>query len=340
MLPSTNASGSQQFNITASGNADFQNLLGLGERFNATLEQLKPQSPKLDIRFSYPYILKRPIGADFSFNLYKQDTTYLDAKMEFGLQYLLGGNNYIKGFWNNLSSSNLLINKPLIMATRQLPTNLDVRVNSYGLEYRYQRLDYVYNPRKGWAATIRGSVGTRQILENADILSLKDPNDSAYHFTSLYDTVPLSAYQYKLDAQFQWYIPLLQRSALKLGLTMGGLFSSSLISQNEQYRIGGSKLMRGFDEESLYATRYGVATVEYHFIIGRNAYLYAFADKGYLENTTRLVRLFDRPAGYGAGITFETAVGVFGVSLAVGSQQNASVDFRSIKTHFGYVSLF
>ena len=80
--------------------------------------------------------------------------------------------------------------------------------------------------------------------------------------------------------------------------------------------------------------------MEYRLLLGRNSYLYAFTDLGYVENQTRTARTTDTPLGFGAGITFETNVGLFGVTLALGRQQGNPVDFRNVKTHFGYVSLF
>ena len=68
--------------------------------------------------------------------------------------------------------------------------------------------------------------------------------------------------------------------------------------------------------------------------------LFVFGDFGYTEDVTEETRNFDRPLGLGGGLTFETGVGVFGISLAVGRQQNNPFDFRSVKTHFGYVSYF
>jgi hypothetical protein len=48
----------------------------------------------------------------------------------------------------------------------------------------------------------------------------------------------------------------------------------------------------------------------------------------------------DWPYGFGAGISFETSAGVFGVSLAYGKQLGNPIDFSAPKVHFGYVSLF
>src|SRR5690606_13448710 len=114
------------------------------------------------------------------------------------------------------------------------------------------------------------------------------------------------------------YLPLFARSALKAGVQLGGIFGKEPVYLNEQFRIGGNRIMRGYDEESLFATRYAVLTLEYRFIIGQNSYLFTFGDYGYIENITPTIQQFQRPLGVGAGITFETKVGIFGFSLALG----------------------
>lgn len=335
--PTTQPDGSQKFGITFNGTADFQNLFGVGERIYASFENLRPQSPRLNIKASYPYILNLPYGFDGAFDLYKRDSTYIETHANAGVQYLLGGSNYLKLFWQNYNANNLIINRLQIEQTRKLPSTLDVSTNTLGLEFMKQQLDYRFNPRRGWAVLLRGGAGIRKVRPNSDILDIKDPT---FDFKTLYDTVTLRSFQYRLDNKTDFYLPLLKRSVLKLAVTSGWLFTSSPISQNEQYRIGGNRLLRGFDEESIFATKYAVGTLEYRLLIGRNSYLYAFGDVGYIENKTRTTQKTDTPLGFGAGITFETNVGLFGVTLAVGQQQGNPVDFRNVKTHFGYVSLF
>ncbi|MBK8425170.1 MAG: BamA/TamA family outer membrane protein [Lewinellaceae bacterium] len=128
---------------------------------------------------------------------------------------------------------------------------------------------------------------------------------------------------------------------MKLGIRGGGIFSEKPIFANEQYRLGGNKLQRGFDEESLFASRFAVATAEFRLLLALNSYLSVFTDYGYLENETDRIRLFLRPLGIGAGLNFETQAGIFGISVAVGRRDNGQpVDFRTAKFHLGYVSLF
>ena len=340
VLPNTTPSGNQKFTITINGNVDFHNLLGLGERIFANFENFRPESPRLNLKLAYPYILNLPFGFDGSFDLYKRDTTYLETHLNLGAQYLLGGNDYIKLFWNQYNSNNLIINKLQVIANKKLPNTLDVATNTVGLEFSKQRLDYRFNPRRGWSILLRGGAGVREVSKNSDILNLKDPNDATYNFAKLYDTVSVKSFQYILDSKLEYYIPFLKRATIKIGLTSGLKFTSAPISLNEQYRLGGNRILRGFDEESVFATRYVIGTLEYRLLIGRNSYFYLFGDAGYVENVTRTSEIYDKPMGFGAGLTFETGVGLFGVSAAVGKQQDNAFDFRNVKVHFGYVSLF
>ena len=120
-----------------------------------------------------------------------------------------------------------------------------------------------------------------------------------------------------------------------------GIFSNKDVYANEQFRLGGNKLLRGFNEESLQATRYLMSSFEWRLLIGKNSFLAAFADWAYLENLTNRNQFIQRPFGMGAGMNFETPAGIFGISLAVGrSNPGEALDFRAPKFHLGYVSLF
>ena len=338
--PTTGPDGAQKFTLTFNGTGDFINFLGWGERFYANFENLRPQSPNVNLKFSLPYIPKIVFGVDGSFDLYKRDTTYIETKAQIGINYYLGNGQTAKFFWQNNSASNLLLDTPTIISTHRLPPTLDFSTNSIGLEFLSQRLDYRPNPRSGWFLSLRGSAGLRNIKKNADIINLKDSNDTTFVFSTIYDTVTTSAFQYRIETQTDFYQPISKHSVLKAGIVFGSLISSSLVGTNEQYRIGGSKILRGFDEESIFATQFAVGTLEYRFLIGKNSYLYTFLDGAYIRNQTRSSDNNDTPYGIGAGITIETKVGLFGVTLAAGSQQHNGLDFRNIKTHFGYVSYF
>ena len=221
-----------------------------------------------------------------------------------------------------------------------MPENSDVGVAGFGVEYLYQKLDYRFNPRRGWSLFLRANAGIKTIQANSEILELSDPEDLSFKFQSLYDSLELKSFQYNFQTRIARYFSLGSNSTLKAAINGGYILSQQPIYQNEQFRIGGNRLLRGFDEESIFATVYAVGTLEYRLLIGQNSYFYVFGDYSYTENRTTVVRAFDQPYGFGGGLTFETGAGIFGVSLAVGSQQGNSIDFRNPKVHFGYVSVF
>ena len=325
------------FQLTGTFNADLNNQFGRGEKIYAEFQQLRPETQELNVELAYPYILDTPFGLDLKFDLYKRDTSYLDIISDLGIQYQFEAGTFLRVFWNRSTTNVLSINEALILQSKQLPEILDINRSSFGLEYQIQRLNYRFNPSKGWSLNLRGGAGIKRISENNKILELAT---TEFDPATLYDTINLQSFQYQLTGQAAYYFPLSKRTVLKTGIRGGYIIADEPVYQNEQFRIGGNRILRGFDEESLFVTNYAITTLELRFLLGQNSYLFAFGDFGYTENIRVGARDFDRPAGLGGGITFETKVGLFGFSLAVGKQQNTGFDFRSVKTHFGYVSLF
>lgn len=327
--------------LTGSLSAAFQNALNLGERFSAELERLRPETQRLDVQAGVPYILGSVFGVEGRLGIFKRDSTWTDAQGEVGVSYLFAGADFVRFFWENKTSSLQKMDTLAVLATRQLPANLDFRQNGFGLETSFSRLDYRFNPRRGWSLTLKTAAGFNTLRRNTQIENLRDPADPDFSFSTLYDSVAGRAARYRAELRSEVYVPVFARATVKIGLRGGGIFSEKPVFANEQYRLGGNKLLRGFDEESLFATRFVVGTAEWRLLIGPNSFLAAFADWGYLENLTNRNRSFLRPLGLGAGLNFETRAGIFGISAAVGRRDvGQSVDFRATKFHLGYVSLF
>ena len=338
ILPQPQDAG--QILLTGSLSAAFQNALSLGERFAIELDRLRPETQKLDVQGSVPYLFGTVFGADGKLNIFKRDSTWVDTHGELGAQYLLSKGNYFRFFWENRSAALLKIDTASIVATKRLPANLDLSQNGFGLESAFSQLDYRFNPRKGWLINLKGSAGFNQVLRNSVIEGLMDPKNPEYRFSVLYDSLSRRSSRFRLETRAECYIPVFTRSTVKLSFRGGGIFSSDPVFANEQYRVGGNKLLRGFNEESLQATRFAVATAEWRLLIGRNSFMGVFTDWGYIENITSRNRIFLRPAGIGAGLNFETPTGIFGINVAAGRPDTGEAfDFRALKFHLGYVSL-
>lgn len=337
-LPKNNETG--KLILTGNAKIDLQNPFGTGKEILLAWEQLRPLTQRLDVHFLYPYILNFPFGLDVNFDLYKRDTSYLDIISDVGIQYHFEGRNYLKAFWNNTRTNILYVNTTQVRNTRTLPTNLDLRNSTFGLEYKMQKLDYRFNPRKGIDLKLRGGAGIKQIAKNQEIIDIEDPDEPSFSYESLYDTLSLKSYQFQLKADIAYYVPLSKRTILKSSLNSGALLTEQNLYQNELFRLGGNRLLRGFDEESVFASLYSILTTEIRFLIDQNSYLYGFGDFAYLQNHSKTAHVEDWPLGFGVGMTFETKAGIFGISYALGRQLGNPIDFGSGKVHFGYVNRF
>ena len=305
-----------------------QNGLGHGELIDLNWQRLQALTQDLKMRLVYPFLFRTPFGVDYNFKLYKKDTTFLELEQNIGVQYLLSGGNYFKVFYDNKSST--LLSTSQYQYATTLPPNADVTTNMYGLGLKYEKLDYRLNPRKGYSILMNASVGTKDIKKNSHL------NDSLYK-----DIKNFKPTVYTGDFQGSIFLPTSARTTFKIGAQAAFQYGKDIF-QNELFRIGGLKSIRGFDEESIYASSYAILSVEFHIILEQNSYLYLFGDQAYYENNaiTNPLVLHDKPYGFGVGISFQTKAGIFSISYALGSQQGNQIEVKSGKIHFGIVNYF
>jgi hemolysin activation/secretion protein len=109
---------------------------------------------------------------------------------------------------------------------------------------------------------------------------------------------------------------------------------------NEVFRIGGLNTLRGFNEESLFASSFVIGTLEWRYVFEKNAAAFLFFDAAYYERNINSGYFKDFPYGFGAGVNFETKAGIFNLAYALGSEQNNPIEIRNAKIHFGFVNFF
>ncbi len=320
---------------------DFKNMLGFGEQLYFKFDQNRPQTQQLLVKTVWPYPFNLPIGLDANFNLYKRDTAYLDVKSQLAVRYYLKGHDYLKLFFQSTRSNLLNINKNQLIISKKLPANLDFRSNIFGLEYGIEKLDYRLNPRKGWALRTNLGAGILAYPTNPKITEITIPNQPDFSFQTLYDSLDQKSWEIRSELHLSTYIPLFKSSVIALSNHTAWLYTPNNISQNQQYRIGGNHLLRGFDEESIFAAFYNVSALEYRLLIGATSYLYTFGDYGYTQSPTKDNALNQSHfIGFGAGMSFQTKAGLFRISYALGKQAINPLDTRSAKIHLGYQSVF
>ncbi len=311
--------------VTGDVKLRLHNAFGRAELFDLNWNNPLPRTQDLKVKMSYPFILGLPFGVDFDLTLFKKDTIFLEINRQLGFRYLLAGNNSVRVFAGKKTSD--LISTKGYSTVTTLPEYADVTGLNYGLGLQLEHLDYRLNPRRGYALDISASAGTRTINKNAKIKA------------ELYDSLDLKTTQYKAEANADIYFPIGLRGVIDIG-TIGGFVESPSLFSNELYRFGGLKTLRGFDESSLTASRYVIGKAEVRMILEQNSYLLLFYNQAYYENRSNEAFFSDHPYGFGAGITFETKVGIFSFNYALGSQQDNPILFRAAKIHFGLLNYF
>jgi len=338
-LPSNQQVSNNKLLVTGEANINLKNALGGGESIGLNWQQIQVKSPRLNILFQQPYLFNSPFGVDFNFDLFKKDSSYININFLIGVQYAVSSNYITSVFLQNFSTNVLTVDTFLVKNSRRLPQSADLRSANIGINLEWFTTDYRLNPRTGNDFNINASVGIKKIKKNNIIVQLHDSFDPSYNFNSLYDTIQLKSYQFRIKLAGAHYFRLNTTSTLKTAL-VGGWFQSPNIFRNELFQIGGYKLLRGFDEESIFASEYGVGTVEYRYLLGQNSFLFTFLDLGWARNAASSRNTSNTFIGAGLGMAFETKAGIFNISYAMGKRNDTKFNLRQSKIHIGYVNYF
>lgn len=309
-------STTEKVDITGEVNLRLINALNRGERIQLQWQSVAAQTQNLKSNFAYPYLFNSKFGVEGNLDLYKRDSTFLEINFKGAVNYFLSNSTYISAFYQGYSSN------PLAGAdnTAQFVSIGRSKVNLYGLGFHASKLDYLPNPRKGYRISFENGIGNR-ISRSADTLTA------------------VKSLSYRGNIAIEVFIPLYRKHVLRLASQNEFVGSESGLFENEIVRFGGQLEQRGFNEDELYASTRSTQTIEYRFLLDRNAFLFAFFDQSWYENNASEYRN-DTPYGFGAGISFSTGLGIFSLSYALGKQLDNPIRLADGKIHFGYVAYF
>lgn len=301
------------------------NSFGAGERIYANWQKLQVQSQRLLVEAEYPYLLQTKAGIATRFQLYRKDTSYVNLNVFGGISWAFQYSNRLSAYIEYKSSS--IISTDIYRNATSLPPFADTKTMLYGLEYSFEDLDFRLNPTSGYTFVADLAVGKKQIIRN---------NELPEH---LYDDVAPESSQIEAKGTGAVFIPVFRKFTLCMKAS-GGIIENDLLFENELYMIGGLKTVRGMDEESVFASSYGVITGEFRYLFEKYSNVYLFFDGGWYEKKLKGVYLRDTPIGFGAGLSLKTGAGIFTISYALGRQFDNPIQLRSSKVHFGYINNF
>jgi outer membrane translocation and assembly module TamA len=279
------------------------------ESFQFAWKSIQPRTQALQSSLIVPYLFKSPFGVIGDFQLYKRDSSFLDVKSTLGIQF------QFQNGWQ-LRANYYFVNSSVISQANANPMFsklASLKTNSYGLVLFQRKLDYIPNPRKGFSVFMEGQLGERKMEQSSESI-------------------------WKTHASISYFLPLAGRMTFLTHFELDSYHAPS-IYQNELYRFGGTNSLRGFNEESLFATTKAFLTFEYRFLLDKNSAVFAFFNQGFYENTS-VNYTKDHPFGFGFGISAGTNSGIFRLAYALGKEFNNPIQLNAGKIHIGYISYF
>ncbi|MBI2731312.1 MAG: hypothetical protein HYX40_11255 [Sphingobacteriales bacterium] len=329
--------GQKKLLITGDFNLNLQNQFGGGEAIKVNWQQIQPSSPRLSLGFQQPYLFKSPFGFDFSFNLLKKDSSYVNVNLQIGTQYRFSATQTGKLLIQNFRTILLDVDTNTVKFSKRLPFQADVSTVNLLAEYELNNTNYRFNPRRGNELKLSISTGTRKVKKNNSITEIA--GDNTFNYATLYDSVKLKSYVFRGHVTGTHYFAIGKQGTIKTTADIGWLASPGIF-RNELFQLGGYRLLRGFDEESIYASQYFVSTIEYRYLIAQNSFLFGFTDLGWARNKSQYANVNNTFIGAGFGMAFETKAGLFNISFATGKRNDLPLNLRQAKIHFGYINFF
>lgn len=291
--------------LTLNGDIQLEllNNFNIGEEFYFRWRRPDESVQSLELKFSMPYIFKLPIGPNLGLNIFRQDSSFVNTSFSLGLDYKIQSGDAIRFSYNRLNSNNLSDIKGINSFSR----------DKYSLGVLLNRFDRIVVPTSGFSSLVSGSSNIRS--SNSEQIN-----------------------QYELKFQHYQFLKITERNIVKLSAELQALISANYFL-NEMYRIGGLKSLRGFNEQEIFTSAYGIFKTEYRYMLGEFDFISAFADGAVVENPLS-PNQSTYYLGLGVGLNFQSGAGIFSLAYAIGRTDLNPFDFRTSKIHFGYISRF
>lgn len=287
-------------------NLNLNNNLNFGESFRLLYKSDENDQKTFNITTTLPYIFKTPIGIDFELQIFKRDSSFTTVNQSLKLHYQINSKHKIYTGLTNLESNNLL-------SPNTTSNIIDYNTSYYTLAYEYIK-PQSYN--------------------------LLFPINSNFYFETNFGNRKQSNSTQK---QTQLYIDASKIFNLNSTNSFytrinGSLLSSDNYLENELARFGGINSIRGFEENSLYASIYGLLNTEYRYQISNSIYVHSIIDAAYFENN--ILNTQEKLFGYGFGFGILTKAGVFKLNYANGKLQNQKFKLSNSKIHISLTTVF
>ena len=295
--------------MTLNGYLDItlQNALRSGEQLSIYWKNDGKDQKIFNAKIDLPYLFNSPVALKSSINIFKQDSTFQNTKIEINLGYLITINKRFYIGYQSTESSNIQnsINSKLSDYNNSfLTTNLEFTKSDYNNQMSPIKSYLTLNLGTGKRTTNQTAIATteKQYVINFNIMN-------NFYFDK----------KNCINIKSQNYL----------------LYSDTYLV-NELFRFGGINSIRGFYENSLQARFMSSVITEYRHLLSNNLQLNTILDYCYYEDPTTILNKnkTNELISIGLGIALNTQNGILKIAIA-----NGSTRVQEIKLHNTFINI-
>ncbi|HEY5615234.1 MAG TPA: POTRA domain-containing protein [Bacteroidota bacterium] len=296
--------------VTGLANVQFRNLFGTGRRLSARWQRENQSTQEIELRYHEPWLASYPVNADAGFYQRKQDSSYVRRSYDLEAEFMLTEDFRLGA---SLAQHDVIPSEGLSAVT--VSENHTTTIGGFLL---FDSRDDALTPTQGLMYRMEYRTGSKK-------RTLSDV------------TTTSSTQRFGLDVEY--YMPLFTRQVLGTAVHARE-FRSGGIEESDMFRLGGTATLRGYREGQFLGSRIAWSNIEYRFLIAPRSFLYLFTDAAYIVSpdfsATGGAASEQTKIGFGAGLRVDTALGLLGVSIALGEGDT----FGTAKLHLRLVNEF
>jgi hypothetical protein len=299
------------FNSNEAGKVQLNGYLDLklnsifnrGEELSLLWNRFDNDRQELNLNAKIPFLFNTPISSGFEFSLYKQDSTFINThfKTDFGV------------FLNErlqLAANYTFTSSKIIEANATSESTAPFSSQFIGLQLKY-------------------NIPLNDLFSNQKINLILNPKIGQRTSSAT------TSNQFKIDLFSSYLFEINPRNSLFIANKTGYLTSNDFLL-NELYRIGGAKSIRGFNEQSLFASKFSYFNIEYRFLTSTKSFVYTITDYGEFKNQTHSNKVYS----IGGGYQFITNNSLINISYSLGKMNQQPIDSKNSKINISLITFF
>ncbi|MFI1745349.1 POTRA domain-containing protein [Thalassobellus sediminis] len=288
-------------------NLNLTNNLNFGESFRLLYKSDENDQKTFNTNLTLPYIFKSPIGVDLQLQIFKRDSSFTTVNQSTKLHYQINSKHKLYTGLSNLESNNLL--------TEGTTSNniADYKTSYYTFAYEFlkpQSYNFLFPINSKFY--FEANFGKRNATNESQKQS-----------------------QFSIDAFKTFNLNL--KNSIYIRINSSILISNTYL-ENELFRFGGINSIRGFEENSLLASSFGIINGEYRLQLTNSIYINSITDVAYFEN--KILNTKEKLFGYGFGFGVLTKAGLLKFNYANGKIENQKFKLSNFKIHINITTDF